>query len=302
MNLKVRIFIFFPEFIKKWVTLMYISYRQVVESVYASMYNNLKTEIGNGLKIVYLTGFPRTGTTAMKYYFGANRRLDINPFDPAGFHVAWKKVRSLSTSRILVDKSNHYIKSTDLIFRACGEMAALCCIVRDPRDSLLSLLTFPEAREVPRGLKFWIYWYRNYNTFLEFAENSKYGSRIYFLRYEDFVTQPVMAKTDYLTWLGLDTSIEKIDNTYSVPETREFVYDKVHKQNTITADSLQRWKKVELPEKTLRLLQGWREYPCVADLMVQLGYVEGGLTDPTIRPQNFRMFRMRTKSNAVELR
>ncbi len=295
MNLKVRIFILFPEFVKKWVTLTYIVYRQVVESVYASIYNHTGNKTGKGLQIVYLTGFPRTGTTAMKYYFGSYPGLDINAFDPAGFHVAWKKIRSTSTSSILVDKSNHYIKSPDIIFRACGKMAALCCIVRDPRDSLLSLLTFPEAREVPRGSEFWPYWYRNYNNFLEFAENSKYGSMIYFLRYEDFVTQPSMAKTDYLTWLGLDTSIEKIDDTYSVPETREFVFDKVHKWKTITADSLQRWKQVELPEKTLRLLQGWYEYPCVADLMVQLGYVEGGLADPTIRPKNFRMFMVRAQ-------
>jgi len=255
----------------------------------------MRIKTAKGLQIVYLTGFPRTGTTAMKYYFGTYPGLDINAFDPAGFHVAWKKVHSSYTPSILIDKSNHYIKSPDVIFRACGEMAALCCIVRDPRDSLLSLLTFPEAREVPRGSEFWAYWFKNYNNFLEFAENSKYGSRIYFLRYEDFVTQPVMAKTDYLTWLGLDTSIEKIDNTYSVPETREFVYDKVHKWNTITANSLQRWKQVELPEKTLRLLQGWREYPCVQDLMVQLGYVEDGLANPTIRPQNFRMFRVHTQ-------
>lgn len=290
MNLKVRIFILLPEFVKKWITSIYIRYRQVVESLYAFIYAHSGTEPGNELQIVYLTGFPRTGTTAMKYYFGAYPGLEINPFDPAGFYVAWKKVRLTSTPNILVDKSNHYIKSPNLIFKACGESAALCCIVRDPRDSLLSLLTFPEAREVPRGPKFWTYWYRNYNNFLKFAENSDYGSRIYFLRYEDFVTQPVMAKTYYLTWLGLDTGIEKIENTYSVPETREFVIDKVHKSKTITADSLQRWRQDDLPERTVKLLQGWRDYPHVEDLMVQLGYVEDGLAEPTIRPKNFRMF------------
>jgi len=289
MNIKVRIFILLPELVKKWVTFTYIAYRQVVESVYASIYNYLGTEEGRGLQIVYLTGFPRTGTSVLKYYFGDYPGLDINPFNPTGFHAALRKTRRITTN-ILVDKSNHYIKSPDIIFKACGERTALCCIVRDPRDSLLSLLSFPEAREVPRGHKFWLYWYHQYSEFLNFSENSQYGQRIYFLRYEDFIFQPVMAKTDYLTWLGLDTSIEKIENTYSVPETREFVLDKVHKSKTITADSLQRWKQNALPEKTVKLLRGWRDYPCVEDLMVQLGYVEDGLAEPTIRPQKFRMF------------
>ena len=194
------------------------------------------------------------------------------------------------SSNILVDKSNHYIKSPGTIFKACGEGAVMCCIVRDPRDSLLSLLSFPEAREVPRDLRFWPYWYRNYGNFLKFAENSRYGSRIYFLRYEDLVTHPTLAKADYLTWLGLDVGLEKIDNTYSLPQSREFVEDKVHKWKTITTESLQRWKKEKVDDSTAQLLLGWRDNHQVRELMAKLGYEEDGLRLPRIRPKKFRMF------------
>lgn len=290
MNLKVKIFILFPEIVKKAITLTYIPYRRVVESLYASAFARFGEEMESGLRIVYLTGFPRTGTTALKYYFGAYPGLEINSFDPAGFFKAWKKVRKVKPSNILVDKSNHYIKSPGTIFKACRESAVMCCIVRDPRDSLLSLLSFSEAREVPRDSRFWAYWYKNYSNFLNFAENSPYGSRIYFLRYEDFVSQPALAKSDYITWLGLDASIEKIDSTYSLPQKREFVEDKVHKRKTITTDSLQRWKKKNIDNITEKLLLGWQSNYQVKALMAKLGYEEDGLRPPKIRPKNFRMF------------
>jgi hypothetical protein len=290
MNSKVSFFNSFPEFIKKLITLTYIPFRSIAESVYSVIYGRLNICRDGNLRIIYLTGFPRTGTSAMKYYFGAYPGLKIQSFDPSGFFVSWKKATRFRTSDILVDKSNHYIKSPGKIFKACRDQAALCCIVRDPRDSLLSLFTFPEAREVPRGSKFWLYWHYNYNNFLEYAENSPYGSRIYFLRYEDFVRHPCRAKADYLTWLGLDTATKQIDNTYCLPETREFVLDKVHMWKEINTTSLQRWKGLDILDKRNILLQGWQNYPQVEELMTRLGYGKKGLERPKIHPKNFRMF------------
>jgi hypothetical protein len=292
MNPKVRLFNALPEFPKRWITSCYIQFRKINEAFYARLYEILDQGDDETLKAVYLTGFPRSGTTVMKYYFSQYPGLQMQKFDPAGFQITWAVVRRTSPDApVLVDKSNHYVQDPRKIFQGCGKRVAICCMVRDPRDSLLSLQSFPESREAPRNADFWIYWYRTYRNFLDFAAQSPFGENIFFLRMEDFAASPVEAKIAYLTWLGLDPKIEPIDDKYKLPETREFVTDKVHSWSSISTEPVERWRTKDLTAETEKLLSGWRDHPQVAALMSELGYRPDSLGPLGLQSGNFNIFR-----------
>jgi len=291
MNPKVRVFNALPEFAKHWATSCYIPYRSVIETAYAGLYARLDQAADDKLRAVYITGFPRSGTSVMKYYFSQYPGLKMQAFDPAGFQVTWGSVRNREEKTIRVDKSNHYVQSPGKIFKGCGARAAICCMVRDPRDSFLSLMSFPEAREVPRDKGFWEYWHQTYRNFLDFAERSPLGDRIFFLRMEDFSAHPVEAKAKYLSWLGLDVGQSPIDDTYVLPEKQEFVSDKVHAWSAITTEPAERWRKSELSTEIEQLLTGWRDHQPAAALMSELGYAGDKLEPIGIRSDNFHIFR-----------
>lgn len=302
MIIRLKIFNHLPDFLKIWATFIYIAIRKVRESVYALVYARNADNASNAIRVVYLTGFPRSGTTVLKYYFSSYPSLKMALFDPAGFFVSWSQSLRQPGKDIIVDKSNHYIQSPELIFKGCGAQAALCCLVRDPRDSLLSLLSFPEAREVPRGAAFWPYWYQTYSHFLDFAEHTPLGNRIFFLRFEDFAIHPCAAKSDYLSWLGIDTNIAPIDSSYPLPEEREFVLDKVHKWKTISSEPVQSWRNKLLSTEEAKLLSGWRDYPPAQKLMEKLGYLDEELQPPTLKAFNFRMFQAPGTENLAATR
>ncbi len=291
MNPKVRVFSTLPEFAKHWVTSCYIPYRIVVESAFAEIFERLDRGKNGRLRAVYLTGLPRSGTTVMKYYFSQYPGLTMQPFDPAGFQVTWGAIRRREENTLRVDKSNHYVQAPWRIFKGCGSRAAICCMVRDPRDSLLSLMSFPESREVPRDYRFWKYWHRTYRNFLDFAEQSPFGRNIFFLRMEDFAAFPVEAKTAYLSWLGIDPEVETINNKYALPEIQEFVSDKVHSWSAVSTEPVERWRRTKLSGEAEKLLAGWRDFPPAAALMSELGYGADALGPLNLQSSNFNIFR-----------
>jgi hypothetical protein len=279
-----------PAAAKILLTRAYIPYRNVVESYHAARLNHQLKGPEGRLQVVYLSGFPRTGTTVLKYYFADYPGLVMNAFDPAGFFVAWQRAQSLAAAEILVDKSNHYILSPGTLFRGLGRRMGLCVLTRDPRDSLLSLQTFPESREVPRDIRFWDYWAKTYANFMDFASSTKYGERVLFMRYEDFIAHPIAAKRYYLQWLGLDTGRAEITNRYPLPSKREFRADKVHDHSEIQADGVQRWKEFSDSPEYGVLLNGWRGHTKARAMMETFGYVSDGVANPAMEHANFRFF------------
>ena len=143
--------------------------RAVVEYIARFKKTDIKYKYNDLPYVVYMTGMPRTGSSYMKNYIGAHDGLTIMPFEARGFHKTWELSLKKGHS-ICIDKSTHYIRHLSKIFATCGDHVALCCIVRDPRDQLVSLFDFPRHPELPRSCKFWDKWFAQYNGFLEFAE------------------------------------------------------------------------------------------------------------------------------------
>jgi len=287
-----------PGVVKDLLTGAYIPYRRIMENSYAARLSRQLSPTEGALRVVYLSGFPRTGTTALKYYFADYPGLVMFPFDPAGFFKAWQHTQTISDSEIVVDKSNHYVQAPDILFRGLGQRAALCVIVRDPRDSLLSLQSFTESREAPRDIQFWDYWARTYSKFLKFASTSQFGKRVFLLRYEDFISNPCAAKRRYLGWIGIDPTVVEITNQYPLPERREFLSDKVHAYTEIKAGGIERWKDFAGSSDVSVLLNGWREHSDARQIMERLGYGPDGIVHPILDHSNFNFFDLPNSTDA----
>ena len=289
MDLRLKIFSRLPRRLQVFVTHAFIRYRALREWLAAIRPPQAAARPDGKPRVVFVTGFPRTGTTVLKYHFGEYPGLRMTKFDPSGFYVPWRDARH--SDDIVIDKSNHYIRSVNHIFKACGEQAAVCCIVRDPRDSLLSLLSFPEAREIPRDVRFWAAWQRQYDHFLSFAARSGLGHRMYLLRYEDFVQHPGEAKRDFLEWLGMDLGLAEITGEYTIPFPDEVKQDKVHQYRAIQQAARETWRHAEMDEATRQLIEGWRTNAPAAELMRSLGYTDGETTAPTLTVDGLHLFR-----------
>jgi hypothetical protein len=147
-------------------------------------------------QIIYMTGMPRTGSSLMKNYLGDYEGFEIQPFQPKGFQVNWRK--SIESDKILIDKSTHYIRHLEKIHATCKKNVVYCCIIRDPRDQLLSLLNFERHPELPRNNTFWKKWFKQYNSFIQFAEKQETGD-CFLVRYEDLVRYPEEVKKSFLS-------------------------------------------------------------------------------------------------------
>ena len=295
MDIKVAIYSALPSVMRKGFTKHYISLRKKREREFARLHPAPTTDSpsgdGDDLKVVYVTGFPRSGTTVLKYFFGTGEGFEQTPFDPSGFQKAWLQAQE-TEGKVLVDKSNHYIYSVDNIFRACGRSAALVSTVRDPRDCIVSFLRYHENREVPRDMKFWDYWAEQHETFLGFAERSGFCDRIVVLRYEDLVRGPEASKEFFLHAIGQECDISEIDSSYINQNPGEGWNDSVHEHNRIGTFALSKWKQIEQPDKRLsELLDGWKNHPAAARIMALLGYTEDGFGDLEMELKNFHFFR-----------
>ncbi len=221
------------------------------------------------IRVVYITGMPRTGTSLAKNFLGDYPGLDVLGFQRGGFFHAWRV--SKDANHIILDKATHYIRSLEKIYRAYGKQVAFCCLIRDPRDELLSLLETSRHREIKRDKRFWHQWVRNYARYLRFAEKVGDDSRCYLLRYEDLVRWPVAVKEDFLTWLGLDANLEALTSTYRILNQDDIQDWKVEERRTVTPQSIGRWSNESDPER-MELFQGWQKNPDAEKLMKMMGY------------------------------
>lgn len=226
------------------------------------------------IQVVYLTGMPRTGTSLAKNFLGDYPGLETISFQRGGFVFAWQA--SKNTDDIVLDKATHYIRSLGKIQRAYRKQVAYCCLIRDPRDELVSLLETTKHREIHRDKRFWQQWARMYTRYLNFAKTLGDDSRCYLLRYEDLVRWPVAAKKDFLRWVGLDVIAEAITPEYRILNQNDIQDWKVEERKTISAKSVGRWKKEDDPERR-ELLNGWQNLIHVAQLMQLMGYVDDGV-------------------------
>lgn len=235
-----------------------------------------------GSQVVYMTGMPRTGSSLTKNYLGDHPELGVMPFQPGGFVYAWEK--SEQNGSIVVDKATHYIRSIHKIYRAYGNHVAFYCIIRDPRDELVSLIETTKHREIHRDKRFWPQWYENYNGYLNFAMlQADKPLKCYLIRYEDLVRWPIQAKVSFLSWLGLDVNPNKITAEYRILHENDIQDGKVEERTTITTHSVGRWKALNDP-KIHTLLRHWQGISHIQILMQSLGYIEHGFVD---RPLNF---------------
>jgi len=289
MDLKVKIYSAMPAFVKRGMTVAYINLRKFREWKAADV-QELPLQ-GERPKIVYMTGFPRAGTTMLKYYFGSHDGLRQTEFNPVGFFGAWNLTAAVENGDILVDKSNHYIYALKKLFAAYGDAVRVCVVIRDPRDSLVSFTKYQENREVPRGGGYWSYWRKQHEELLDFAETDEHGKCIYMIRYEELVRHPEQAKIDFLKWLDLDVDEAQIDRSYEVHNPGESWHDSVYEHKEVGSHALQKWKQMEnLPNWAERLLPAWKEDAKVAALMKRFGYNEDGFSDPELSEEKFGFF------------
>jgi uncharacterized protein (DUF433 family) len=244
-----------------------------VGEIWVSLWPKIKIE-GSGIQVVFLTGMPRTGTSLAKNYLGDYPGLETIGFQRSGFVFAWRA--SKDTNDIVVDKATHYIRNLNKIRRTYGNQVAYCCLIRDPRDELVSLLETRKHREIRRDEKFWKQWARTYAGYLNFAKKTGDDSRCYLLRYEDLVRWPVAAKEDFLNWLELDLSAETITPEYRILNQNDIQDWKVEERKTISAKSVGRWKMEDDPERK-ELLAGWQNVSAATKLMQAMGYGDNGV-------------------------
>jgi hypothetical protein len=238
-------------------------------------------------RVVYMTGMPRTGTSLSKNYLGAYHGLKVIRFQMGGFMYAWKAAEQ--PDAIVIDKATHYIRSLRKIHRAYGNQVAFYCLVRDPRDELVSLLERSIHREIHRDERFWRQWARTYNAYLEFAKSVAEPRVCYLMRYEDLVRWPVEAKISFLTWLGLDVHAGTITPGYSVSHKDDIQDWKVKDRQTVTTLSIGQWRKVNDPQ-VQTLLTHWQRMDEAAALMNRLGYTEDGVVDHPLKLAGVTVF------------
>lgn len=277
MDLKVKIYSAMPSFVKGWMTEGYMALRRYRETQAAKQPASAARPASAKPRVVYMTGFPRSGTTMLKYYFGSHPGLKQTPFNPVGFFHAWEM--SEGCDEILIDKSNHYIDSLSKIFSAYGSAVRMCLIVRDPRDVIASITKYTENREVPRDERYWPYWRDMHLKLAKFARESEFAEGLFLVRYEDLVRFPVESKTAFLEWLGMDVAEGDVDNVYTNQNPGEGWDDSVHKRREVTDYSLQKWRQMEDPPDWARSLMGaWRKDAGAEEAMRLFGYDEGGFT------------------------
>lgn len=249
------------------------------------------------IRVLYMLGMPRTGTTLMKHHLGTGPHFVLQPFSHS-YYDSWWLARSIGPDRIVVDKRTENILHIDEIWRCFGTECALACIVRDPRDQLLSLLDYPGHRYIPRDRGFWGEWVSRYGAFLALSLRYFMYGRFYLLRYEDLVRFPQQARRDVASWLNLPFGESEAPLTYATANTdyaaalrernldpdsleawqlaKEIGLDedyKFHARPEIHDEAIARWKQVTDPE-TKALIESWRESIDALRLMTLLGYGE----------------------------
>ena len=226
------------------------------------------------LRVIYMTGVPRTGSSLLKNYVGDGPGLTILKFQQTGFFRAWREAQT--TDDIIIDKATHYIWNLYRIHRTYGDSVGFCCIIRDPRDILLSLLDSGLHLEIPRGPRFWDVWYAAYEGFLRFCSECR-PRRVYLLRYEDLARYPVEVKSHFFAWLGL--GLPEVTAKYRIAHQDDDQDFKVSTRQEIVTLSVEQHQRQDIAPQTIELLESLAEYPRVIALMERLGYELDGVRD-----------------------
>ena len=246
-------------------------------------FNSLKSKPPNKFpSLILMTGMPRTGSSLMKNYFGDYPGLKIMPFERRGFHISWEK--TAQEDDIIVDKSTHYIRNLKKIIAACGKHVAICCIIRDPRDQLRSLIAFDRHPELPRSKKFWMKWYKQYSSFFKTAQKSP-ENKFFLIRYEDLVRYPKEAKIDFIKWIGLNVKSEIITPSYKIAHADDRQDTKVIKKNKIEDKSIGNYKNIQ-NSSDVKLIESFSNFNDVSSLMADFGYNPFSLEDKSLRVLN----------------
>ena len=281
MDVKIKIYSAMPPPAKRVLTASYIRMRKVREWI-AKELQPLPPQ-GQAPRIVYVTGFPRSGTTLLKYFYGSHPGLRQTTFNPAGFHHAWRLAQAYEGDEILIDKSNHYIYALETMFEALGDAIRICVIVRDPRDCIASLIHYGENREVPRSPAFWAYWGKQHAKLIDLACHHPLRDQLHLVRYEDLVRFPTEAKAAFLRWLDFDVTPHQLDRSYEVQHPGEGWHDSVFEQREVSAGALQKWQSVsDPPGWAAELIPAWQDDPGIAATMASLGYTAEGFGAPDL--------------------
>ena len=257
------------------MTRVYIATRSWREAGAAGRFSRIEE---GKVKVVYVTGFPRNGTTLLKYYFSGFNGLKQTAFTPVGFFDAWNQ--AAHSDEILVDKSNHYIYSLKPLFTCCRRDVRVVVIIRDPRDSLVSLASYKENREVPRDQRYWNSWDKQHRDLLDYLENGAFNDCLFVLRYEDLVRFPEQAKATFLNWLGIEASGADLDRTYRNEHPDEGWHDSVHDHREVGTHALQKWRKEKNVPVWCRVrLQQLDNHEDVRKTMAVCGYTDDGFSE-----------------------
>lgn len=255
----------------------------------------IKAEKSKTIRVVYLFGMPRTGSTLMKHHLGGGAQFALHPFS-ASYYDAWVFSKQNSKGQIVIDKRTENIRFIDEIWHTFGTECAMAGIVRDPRDQMVSLMEFSGHGYIPRDESFWDEWVSRYANFLALAmRNFMYG-RFYLLRYEDLVRYPQEARAEYLAWLGLPPDAEDQSGSYSTANTQfaEMLREsgirpdseeafrlgeqaklredfKFHARPEIHTESIGRWKTIE-DNQQREIIEAYKNNEQARKLMRLLGY------------------------------
>jgi len=223
---------------------------------------------------IILIGLPRSGTTLAKRYLGDRPGLWIAP-GGQDVYAQWKEGENKAKDRITIVKSTRLLKVLHELYNSFGNRAWYLCILRDPRDQLISLFEVPDYhQEIPRDASFWDAWVENLEQFEQFVPyGTRRGTQVSLMRYEDLVALPVAMKIQFLRWLGLNT--EHVTDTYQPVESMRHEFSgedhKTHRQSKVHSDSVGRHTSEQDPKKRA-LLDGWNNHPAAKTWMQSLGY------------------------------
>jgi len=241
---------------------------------------------------------PRTGSSLAKRYLGGFPQFDIAPLQR--FEESLSQARSAPVGRITLDKKTDNIKRLHEIVPEAGCDAAFVCLVRDPRDELLSLAEIDRHRPVPRDARFWPYWTHRYKrAFSVLQQLAAIGVPVALLRYEDLALRPVAIKQQFATWLGLES--HSFDDAYESIIGDEIVQRredwKVHQQSRVNAASVGRWRHAD--GEIGEVITGLSRYAPARRLMSRLGY-EPETTLCALDPRQFPHITLLTGTHTPE--
>ncbi|MCF6209687.1 MAG: sulfotransferase [Gammaproteobacteria bacterium] len=244
----------------------------------------------NGPNLLLMIGTGRSGTTLAKRYLAEHPALLM-----AEHGTDYRDLGRLAVAaqgRILVAKRSRYLDDIEAIDRLYGSSCRYLFLVRDPRDALVSLLDYDRQQRISRSEAYWDYWRSRYQRMFDHAAaQAESGHRFALMRYEDLVADPVGIKTDFCSWLGIEsgefTTSYSTDTRFARREVRG-EDPKTHESGQVHRQSSGRWRHVQDAEQA-RLIRTYGKYDAAQRLMRDLGYGDDRLGPPIVTLTGIRI-------------